>query len=473
MAEIKKSDVKIIREGNKAFGITPVGVYAFDVVSSFKMASPSVLPFYTNTRQLMPVKIGEFEIVANGEENNYPEELRLILDENNLTPEILNKQAQLLYGQGPALYKLNFENGIRVKYWVTDPEIQAWLDTWDYEDYLLKACIEFRTMNGHFTKFYRNLGARIGQKAMIAKLDHVSSVYSRLEWPDKNNQIHNIIVGDYRQPWRYGLRQYPVFDPQNPFASAVAMRYSNLYSFALDYEYSRSPIHGSLNWIKLSSSIPKLLSNFNENSMAIKYHIEVPAIYWDKMRDEMEISCQEQNIPFSEKAFTSAQDKVMEKFSIALSGNDKVGKFVSTATMFDETSNEYIGWKIKPLDQAVKEFIDAQINIASEALFQVTSGIGLHPALSNLSKDGNLPSGSEQLYAFKLYLQTGVEIPEGIVMKDINMAINANFPGKGLRMGFYHDVVITESQTNPDDRIANQSSYSDAKKAKLSKESAK
>ncbi len=458
MTEVKNPDVKIIREGNKAFGITPVGVYAFDVVGSFKMASPSVLPFYTNTRQLMPTRIGEFEIVANGLENSYPDELRLILDENNLTPEILNKQAQLLYGQGPALYKLKFEEGRRVKYWLSDPEIQAWLDSWDYEDYLLKACIEFRTMNGHFSKFYRNKGVRIGEKPIITKLEHVSSMYSRLEWPDENNQVNNIIVGDFRQPWRNGLRKYPVLDPATPFLNPVSMRYSNLYSFALDYEYSRSPIHGSLNWIRLSSSIPKLLSNFNDNSMAIKYHIEVPAIYWDKMRDEIMLNCENNGTPFTEDIFKNAQDKVMESFSIALAGNDKVGKFVSTATAYDEIGNSYVGWKITALDQKVKDFIDAQINIANEALFQTTSGIGLHPALSNLSKDGNLPSGSEQLYAFKLYLATGVDIPEGIVMKDINMAINANFPGKGLRLGFYHDVLLTESQTSPTDRIKNQDS---------------
>ncbi|MFZ4523765.1 MAG: hypothetical protein ACOYNC_18830 [Bacteroidales bacterium] len=456
MTVVKKSDVKIIREGNKAFGITPVGVYAFDVVGSFKMASPSVLPFYTNTRQLMPTRIGEFEIVANGQENNYPDELRLILDENNLTPEILNKQAQLLYGQGPALYKLNFENGRRVKYWLTDPEIQAWLDSWDYEEYLLKACIEFRTLNGHFTKFYRNKGARIGEKAIITKLEHVSSLYSRLEWPDSNNQVLGIVVGDFKQPWHNGLRRYPVFDSLAPFAFPVSMRYSNLYSFALDYEYSRSPIHGSLNWIRLSSSIPKLLSNFNDNSMAIKYHIEVPALYWETMRTDMMTQCETSGAIFTETLFKKAQDDVMEKFSIALAGNDKVGKFVSTATMFDELSNQYVGWKITPLDQKVKDFIDAQINIANEALFQVTSGIGLHPALSNLSKDGNLPSGSEQLYSFKIYLATGIDIPEGIVMKDINLAINANFPGKGLRLGFYHDLLLTEAATNPNDRMANQ-----------------
>jgi hypothetical protein len=458
MAELQQNQVKIVRQGNKAFGITPVGVYAFDVASSFKMASPSVLPFYTNTRQLVPVRIGEFEIVANGQENNYPDELRLILDENNLTPEILNKQAQLLYGQGPALYKVNFENGHRIKYWISDPQIQAWLDSWDYEEYLLRACVEFRTTNGHFTKFYRNKGARIGGKAIVSKLEHFSSMYCRLEWTELNNQVQGIIVGDFKQPWHNGLRRYPVFDSSAPFAFPVSMRYSNLYSFALDYEYSRSPIHGSLNWIRLSSSIPKLLSNFNDNSMAIKYHIEVPSLYWETMRTDMMTQCETSGATFTEGMFKKAQDDVMEKFSIALAGNDKVGKFVSTASMFDELSNQYVGWKITPLDQKVKDFIDAQINIANEALFEVTSGIGLHPALSNLSKDGNLPSGSEQLYAFKLYLATGVDIPEGIVMRDINLAIAANFPGKGLRLGFYHDVLLTEEMTNPKDRVKNQSS---------------
>jgi hypothetical protein len=456
MSDDKKEDVKIIRVGNKAMSITPVGVHVFDVAGSFRTASPSVLPFYTNTRQLMPVKIGEFDIVANGQENNYPDELRQILDENNLTPEILNKQAQLLYGQGPALYMIKFENGRRVKYWIHDPEIQAWLDSWDYEDYLLKACIEFRTINGHFTKYFRNRGYRIGSAPMIAKLDHVSSMFSRLEWPDSQNQVRNIIVGDFRQPWKNGLRAYPVFDPDAPFASPVSMRYSNLYSFALDYEYSRSPIHGSLSWIKLSSSIPKLLTSFNDNSMAIKYHIEVPALYWEALRAKLEQQCMETNISFTEKMFEDAQDKIMEKFSLALAGNDHVGKFVNTASIFDEVGNQYVGWKITPLDQKVKDFIDAQINIANESLFQTTSGIGLHPALSNLSKDGNLPSGSEQLYAFKLYLATGVDIPEGIVCKDINMAIRANFPGKNLRLGFYHDVLLTEEMTNPKDRIRNQ-----------------
>ncbi len=462
-----KEELEIVHHGNYSFAKSSVGCYIFEVTADYRLASPSVLPFYTRSRTLVPVKIQNFEIIPWGEQNNYPDQLREILDDNNLTPEVLNKQAQLLWGQGPALYKTVFENGTRRKIWVSDPAIETWLKSWDWEDYLLRSVIEFRTINGHFTKYIRNRGPRIGRSGVIVRLDHVSSVFSRCEWPDANWVIRNIITGDFDQPWKLGLKSFPVFDPADPFAYPIAMRYSNLYSFALDHEYSRAPWHGTINWIKLSSSIAKLLTAFNSNSAAIKYHVKSPAIYWAQKEEELQKQCIEKNVPYNEKMLKDLKDETFKKITLALSGAEKVGKMVTTEELFDEAAGEYIGWKIEVLDQKVKDFIDAQINISSRAAFETTSGIGLHPALSNLSKDGNLPSGSEQLYAFKLYLSTGVDIPESIVTKDINLAIQANFPGTDLKVGFYHDNVLTEEATNPKNRVKNQSSsYKENQKSK-------
>jgi hypothetical protein len=458
MSQEEKTDIRMHRQGNVTFAQSSVGCYVFEITGDYRLAQPSVLPFYTRSRTLVPVKIDGHEIIPYGEQNNYPDQLREILDENNLTPEVLNKQAQLLWGQGPALYRTIFEDGKRHKHWVSDPAIKAWLTSWDYEDYLLKAAIEFRTINGHFTKFVRNRGPRIGRPGMITRLEHVSSVFSRCGWPDENWIINNIVVGDFSQPWKQGLKSYPVFDAGDPFAYPIAMRYSNLYSFALDHEYSRAPWHGTINWIKLSSSIARLLSAFNLNSAAIKYHVKSPALYWDQKKEMLEQKCIDTNVPYNDKMLEKLKDDTFKKITEALSGAEKVGKMVTTETIFDPDAGEYVGWEIDVLDQKVKEFIDAQINIAARAAFETTSGIGLHPALSNLSKDGNLPSGSEQLYAFKLYLSTGVDIPESIVTKDINLAIQANFPGTDLRIGFYHDNVLTEEATNPGDRVKNQSS---------------
>ena len=459
--EKKQPEIQLVKQDNFTFANSSVGCYLFEVTGSYQLAATSVLPFYLRSRVLMPVNLQGYSIIPWGELNTNPETLRELLDDNNLTPEVLNKTSQLLYGQGPGLYKMEFADGKRHKTWVTDPAIEAWLNTWDWADYLLKCCVEFRTINGHFTKYFRNKGARIGKGLQIAKLEHVSSVFARLEWPDNNWKVNNIITGEFTAPWRIGLNCYPVFDPTDPFLFPVSMRYSNLYTYALDHEYSRSPFHGSINWIKLSSSIPKLLLNFNMNSAAIKYHIKSPAIYWEQKRQKLEQQCMELNVPFTEKLLEDLKDATYLKITEALSGGDNAGKMVTTEELFDADANIYSGWKIEVLDQKVGDFINSQIAIAERAAFETTSGIGLHPALSNLSKDGNLPSGSEQLYAFKLYLSTGVDIHESIVTKDINFALRANFPGTDIRVGFYHDNILTEEATQPTDRVKNQSTYKD------------
>ena len=441
----------------KSHGLITQGemVYTYEVVGSQKFAQPAILPFYSNTRKLVPLRVQGFDIVPHGDQNDLPLAMRTLLDENNLTPEILNKQTQLLWGQGPALYKDVFENGERKRVWQTDLEIEIWLKSWDYEEYLLKATVEFRHMNGHFTKYFRNRAPRIGGPGRIEKLEHVSCVFSRLEWPDGNKVIHGIIVGDFDQPWKYGLTRYPVFDISDPFVLPVSMRYSNMYSFATVADYSKVPFNGSIGWIRLASSVAKLLSNFNSNSAAIKYHIKIPEAYWIAAEEELQSSCLKKSIAYTDKMLQDFKEKKLQAFADILRGVDNVGKFVTTEKFFDANANEYVGWEIEVLDQKVKDFIDAQVNIAKQASLETTAGIGLHPALSNISFDGNLPSGSEQLYAFKLYLLTGVAIPESIVCKDLNNAIAVNFPGKNLKIGFYHDVVITESATAPADRIKN------------------
>jgi len=452
----KKEKINYVRQGNKAFAHTSVGCYTYEISADPRgWDGMNVVPIYGNLRQRRPFHVLDKEIIMYGDGNNYPDQLRRILDENNLMPELIQKQTDLLWGQGPALYRIEHNDGRRSRVWEEDKDIMAWLETWDYYKYLMQAIINYRTINGHFTKIYRNKGSRIGNKAIITELRQESPVFCRLEWPDDNWNVNNIIVGDFEMPGLKGLRSYPVFDPANPFAVPVAMRYDNMYTFAMDHEYSRAAWHGSIPWIKLSSSIAKVLNSFNLNSAAIKYHVTSPAIYWEQKEEQLRKQCQEENIEYTDDMLEDLKDETFKKITEALSGADKVGKMVTTESIFDQNSNTYVGWKIEALDQKVKDYIDAQLNIAERAQFETTSGAGVHPALSNLSKDGNLPSGSEQLYAFKLYLATGIDLPEMIVCKALNEAIRANFPGTQYRIGFYHENVMTEEATSPANRMKN------------------
>jgi hypothetical protein len=446
--------MRIYKQNGFAAIDTGVGVFTLEISANDRDRSPfsGVQPFLGGT---LPIRIGDYDVLPMGDQNDLPEELRRILDENHITPELLNKQAQLLWGQGPETYQVKVENGKRQKIWIDDPEVDAWLKSWDYEDYLLKAVVDFRTMNGHWTKYFRNRAARIGGKGMITHLQHVSSTDARFEWAGVKRPPTHIIVGDFTYYWREGFRKYPIFDVRNPFANQVSMRYSNLYSFALDNDYSRPSWYGILNWIKLGSSLPKLLMNYNINSAAIRYHIESPAIYWQQKEDALKKNCELKGEKYKNEMLEDLKDEVYLSFAEGLVGIEKAGKMITSETIYDELGQDYVGWKVTTIDQKVKNYIDAQLEIAKRSDFETTAGIGLHPALSNMSADGNLPSGSEQLYAFKLYLKTGVEIPESIVCKDLNNALAVNFPDKNIKIGFYHDTVLTEEETSPKDRIKN------------------
>lgn len=442
---------KVVRKGDTGYVDTSVGVYTFAVTSETTYPE---LENFGATIAKDPMPIGKYRIIPYGDQNAMPQELRLLLDENNLTPEVLDKQFNLLWGQGPALYKTEFKDGKRLKYWDRVPEIEKWLNDWDHEEYLTKAGVEFRHVNGHFTKFFRNLGFRIGRTPFITELKHVSSLKARLEWPT-NEQIKRIITGNFEQPSVTNLKAYPVFNRKDPFAYPVSMRYTNMYSFALDNDYSRPSLFGNRHWIALGSTLPQLLMNYNKNSASIKYHIKSPAAYWEQKKEMLERNCELKSIEYTNKMLEDLKDDTYIKFAEGLTGIKNVGKFITTETIYDEVGEEYVGWEVDVMDQKVKDYIDSQINIAKRAQLETTAGLGLHPALSNISSDGNLPSGSEQLYAFKLYLSTSTDVPESLVCRDLNIAIQANFPGTQYKIGFYHDTVLTEESTKPEDRVKN------------------
>jgi len=440
-SESKEEEIRIVRFGKQAFGICPIGVYMFDVAgSNFQIIMPSS-SFFSGSSNLLATKIGGFDLIPMGEENDYPEEVREVLDENPVLQEMINKKSQIFWGQGPALYKPQFRNGRKFRYWEDDINIKTWLQSWNWEEYLQKTIIEFHTMDGFYSKFLLNGGQRIGDHPMISQLEHVPSTIARLEWTDENGISQHIITGSFDQPWKKDLKSYPIFDSQDPFAHPVTMRYSNRYCFGLDYDYSRSPIHGLFTWAKLSASIAKLLSAFNANSMALKYHIEIPAIFWETEKEKLQQQCANEDRQFTEALFKLHQTKLMSNWTKVLSGRDNVGKFITTQSYFDDASQQNVGFKITPLDQSIQDFIKSQINIAHEALFELTAGIGLHNTLSDITIKGNLSAGSEHLYALLIYLNTSVAIPEDIICKDINAAIKVNFPASPLRIGFYHDKI--------------------------------
>ncbi len=400
-----------------------------------------------------PLVCGGYRIVPYGETNNLPVVLRDIIEENNLAEGIFKRQRGLLWGQGPELYRTEFNEKGRTKVWVDDSEIKSWLKSWNFEQYLQHIIIDFFHSECTYSKVFRNRGPRIGAAAEISKLEHVSVAMARLEWPDDRLNPKRVIFGDFDDERYDYMRAYPIFDTGDPFRFPVSIMFNNLASFARRF-YGVPAYYGAINWIKKASAIPRILKSLTDNSLNIKWHIVSPASYWDLKREILERQCLLKGVEYKEQMLEDLKDEIFGKLGKVLSGEKNVGKFFTSEKVMNEFG-QMENWEIIPIDQKVKDFIDSQISIANKADSATTSGLGLHPALSNIMVDGKLASGSEQLYALKLYLATEIDIPELIVTKAINAAIEANWPNKGLKLGFYHDIVKTEDSTTSSERVKN------------------
>lgn len=400
-----------------------------------------------------PVSVGPYRIVPFGETNNLPIILRDVIEDNNLAGGIFKRQRGLLWGQGPELYRTEIIDNNRKRIWVDDPEITSWLKSWGYEAYLQHAIVDYFHSECIFTKMYRNRGPRIGAPAFIPRLEHVSVSRSRLEWPDDRLNPKRVIIGDFDDEIYNSLTAYPIFDEADPFKATVSVLFANMASFARRF-YGVPAWYGSLNWIRRSSSIPKILQSLTDNSLNIKWHIISPASYWEQKRDLLKENCMLNGKQYDENMLEDLKDEIFGKLAKVLAGEKNVGKFFTSEKLINEMGNVE-GWEIIPIDQKVKDFIESQIKIADKADSATTSGLGLPPSLSNVMLEGKLSSGSEQLYALKLYLITEIDIPEMIVTKAINAAIEANWPDKNIKLGFYHEIVKTEDSITSKERIKN------------------
>lgn len=404
--------------------------------------------------------LGDYKVYPYGTTDDLPTTIKEAVQNNSLAPGIMSKKNGLLWGKGPKLYieEIDEKQNALVKKWQKDDEVEAWLEPW-LEDYLSKAITDYHHLGGVFTKFEMTGGYYLG-KPKVSRLYISMPDRTRLanRREDKSDTATHAVVSAksflaHRSQLDYKV--YPVLDINNPFKHANSIYYSNMYSFCTDY-YSVPDIYGSLEWLRRSTAIPLILKALSKNSLNLKYHIISPQEFWVAKEEKMKENCSFIGQTYKPQMLEDYKEEFLSKVAEVLSGEENAGKFWHTTKSFTVEGTNLIehGWEIKVIDQKTKDYVESQIQISERADRAVSSGIGLHGALGNLSS-GTSNSGSEQLYALKNYLATGIDIPEMIVMKPVNIALRANFPNKKYKIGFYHDTPKAEEEVAPKDRVKN------------------
>ena len=450
---------KIIdRAGRFAMVDTGVGTYAVGMSSRF--GAHDISSFFDlggRSWDKDPQSVGGVSIVPWGPDDQMPRMVRDLLEKNNIGPGILARKLGLIYGQGMQLYRIVVQDNEVQQGWTQDREIQSWLDSWDYQRYVREALTEYLHLGGHFTKYQCAKSVRIG-KPWIHSLKCIPSADCRLVWPDPHrtptlDDITEILVGDMER-WRQ-LQIFPRFDKWHPTDHEAAVQYHSLRSFGRNL-YAISSFHGSIPWMQDANDIAEIVRALNDNVIAAAYMVHEPQAYWHEKQMDIESDHPEWTEQQVAKELDKLRDQITRQIADVMAGKHNAGKFFTCVDFVDDQGNVQ-SWKIEPIELNLDKYIQAQKDISKMADSATTSAMGLSPALANIIIDGKSDSGSQMLYALKIFYGADTVIPEQIVLEALNDALRINFPQKkDLFLGFYHKTIQKEDNVSADDRMTNQ-----------------
>lgn len=454
-----------IQEGSDVIYVSDVGAVSFSTIQSPRGEKETDIRTFDSLAWNDRIyNIGDYAVFPYGDTNDLPDIIRDVIYNNYIAPGLLTKKRNLLWGNGPRLYREEYEGNQIIRVLERNKEIESWLESFDYESYLLKCLKDYNHIESVTTKFELGKGFDFG-KNFISKLEHIpvnkvrKAALSGSTNHIEGNPTHVIVSkvsGNVFTANEFG-KVYPLFDYRNPYKYKNSVMYSNEYSFGIDI-YTLPDIFGALEWLRRSTATPLILKAFTDNSINLKFHVESPQLYWDRKKEDLKRKCEESGLEYNDSMMVAYTRKVFDKITSVLSGADNSGKMWHTIKLTGtdgEDLKEY-GWTIKAIDQNVKDFITAQIDVSKRADYAVGASVGLHSALGNISETGKSDSGSEQLYAHQTYLATNINVPEIITTKAINTAIKLNFPEADLKIGFHQVGVRRQQNETPSERLINQ-----------------
>lgn len=405
------------------------------------------------------IDLDDYQVFPNGGSNDIPKQIQEATLPNSIAPRIQNRKVELLFDQGVYLYEL--KEGVRIP---KDNEfVSKWLNSFDYIDTLISNANNYYYSNAVFTKIFRSKEGRYNKTStnVFSKLESVSSFDARLakKKTSKGKNPTHVIIGDWYNSNNIDKSEfqvYPIFNPAEPTKFPVSIHVSTFKTFGMN-QYALPEIYGALPWIKRNTAIPNILKSLTDNSLNIKWHITSPASHWEKIKKELMDRCKQNGQVYKDSMLEDVRRKQLDTLTKVLSGIENVGKFWhnTEVTKIIGASAIKEGWDIKPIEQKIKDYVQAQLDIALSSAKFVLSSLGLHSALANVGPDGKSDSGSEQIYALKIHQFTSTRLPEYYVCKAFNEVLKLKF-GPNIHIGFKKASIDAESETTPNRRLKNQ-----------------
>lgn len=446
---------------------------------------------YSGLPDMQWQSINGYQVCSRGYNNMKCEEVAFDIKQNRLLPRLITKQVNMLYGNGPAVYKTTLVDGKLKKEWVECEEIMSWLESWkergiecDYKEFAKANIKNYYYFRDLFVKWRFSAGKQFGALP-IAGLESMENKHCRLATTKRDVATDIVYYRDFRfiavGRWNYGTSTFRIY-PKLSLAEIRNYKFAAISHHrekSVDEFYGVNETHqGTKSYIKGSNATAGYINSFLKNSLAAKIHIIIPNAWIESKRNQISKLCDENKkrqvkgeklhiyngieigIDFKESTLIKYMQSELRTISKYLSGADNQGKAYATIS-FKNRAGEEERWKIETVDLKYKEYIDALIAYDKRADEVLLSSVGLDSSISSVSKDGVISkSGADAYYNYLIYLMSLTPEDE-ICSEPFNQAVLVNFPQfykMGYRIGFYREVPNRQEEVSPKERLNQQQS---------------
>jgi hypothetical protein len=238
------------------------------------------------------------------------------------------------------------------------------------------------------------------------------------------------------KPNEFEMATVPAFDRNYPFEVANGIYKHEAQDISNDY-YPTASWLSALRWMEVAMKIPRWINANIDNSINIKYHVEIPEQYFIDLYPEKNYDSKEKTLA----ARKAAEADIKAEVDKCLAGSDNAQKIFYTKFAVDMNGQPRPGWKINVLTNNIQD--SAWLNADATAAARISSAHNVDASLTALVTGSNLNvgSGSDAREKFNIHMQLKTMLPRQKTLEWYDIVQRANRWPMDIKLG-YRDLTL-------------------------------
>lgn len=354
-----------------------------------------------------------------GSDNLLPLEMADHIENCGVLNAALDAKSRISIGKGfqPFLLKNIDKDGTEDLEWVSDSEIQDWLEENNFFDLAMDRSFDRNGYGWSPGSIILNKGRNYINR--VRRIDVVNTRLQKMEKINKGNAIKSIyLCNDWKQITSAAfdkdkMSQIPLLregyelsdikdriDSDNRFEYAFVSR-----SLRNGRKYYQMPLwYAARNWVKVARSVPAFKNAMFSNQMMIKYVISISEKYWESVYEDWD-----DDDTYDQAKRNAIIEEKYDEIDKWLTGEDKAYKSLSCGTYYDEVAQKEVPYiHIEVIDDKVKD--GKLLPESSAANSEILFAVAMNPALIGAGQPGgpysNNAGGSNIRESYLIQLMT-------------------------------------------------------------------